>query len=182
MRGPKPTPITLSPMQRAVLQRLARRHTTSQQLVKRVRIILEADSGAGNWDIARQLGTDRGTVGVWRKRWVEAAPRLEAAQQAGTDERELLALVEEVLADQPRSGAPATFTSEQIVGKVALSCEDPASSGRPKAHWTPRELAAEAIKRGIVGSISPTSVGPKSAAGGLGRGGSETTSGQVLAQ
>ena len=69
MRGPKPTPITLSPMQRAVLQRLARRHTSSQQLVKRVRIILEANSGTGNWDITRQLGTDRGTVGVWRKRW-----------------------------------------------------------------------------------------------------------------
>ena len=68
MRGPKSTPITLSPMHRALLQRLARRHTTSQQLVKRVRIILEADSGACNWDIARQLGIDRGTVGVWRKR------------------------------------------------------------------------------------------------------------------
>ena len=177
MRGPKPNPITLTPTERAALERLVRRHTSSQQLVRRVRIILEADRGASNSQIAKQLGLDRGTVVSWRKRWLEAVPRLGAMQAEGGDERALMALVEGVLADGPRSGAPATFTPGQIVGIVALSCEDPALSGRPITHWTPRELAAEAVKRGIVGSISPTSVGRF-----LGRGGAEAPSGQVLAQ
>jgi putative transposase len=40
-----------------------------------------------------------------------------------------------------------------------VACEDPQESGRPVTHWTPRELAEEVIKRGIVTSISPRSVG-----------------------
>jgi len=43
---------------------------------------------------------------------------------------------------------------EQIVEIVAVACELPASSGRPISHWTPRELASEVVKRGIVASIS----------------------------
>ena len=177
MRGPKPTPITLSPDQRAVLERVVRRHTSPQRLVRRVRIIVEADRGVSNSRIGTLLGIDRGTVVSWRKRWLEAVPRLEAVQAGGGDERALMAIVEDVFADSPRSGAPATFTPEQIVGIVALSCEDPAASGRPITHWTPRELAAEAVERGIVSSISPTSVGRF-----LGRGGPEAPSGQALAQ
>ena len=37
---------------------------------------------------------------------------------------------------------------------IALSCEKPEDYGRPITHWTPRELAEEAIKQGIVESIS----------------------------
>src|SRR5262249_56042949 len=59
----------------------------------------------------------------------------------------------------PRRGPPATFTAEQIVQIVAVACEDPAASGRPVSHWTPREVAAEVRKRGIVATISTRSVG-----------------------
>ena len=45
-----------------------------------------------------------------------------------------------------RPGAPDTFTAEQRVALLALSCEPPALSGRPVSHWTPGELAAEAIQ------------------------------------
>jgi hypothetical protein len=59
---------------------------------------------------------------------------------------------------------------------VALACENPREeSGRPITHWTPPELADEAVKRGIVESISPRSVGRF-----LGRGGSEASSGAPL--
>ena len=58
-----------------------------------------------------------------------------------------------------RSGTPATFTAEQIVQRVAVACEDPADSGRPLSHWTPREVADEVRKRGIVETISTRSVG-----------------------
>ena len=81
MRGPKPPPIMLTPTQRETLQRLERRQRSSQQLVRRVRIVLEAASGASNTPIAGLLGIDRGQVRTWRKRWLECAPRLIAAEE-----------------------------------------------------------------------------------------------------
>ena len=53
-----------------------------------------------------------------------------------------------------RPGAPATFSAEQWCQIIALACEPPEASGRPISHWTPRELADEACKRGIVATIS----------------------------
>ena len=41
---------------------------------------------------------------------------------------------------------------------IALACEPPETSGRPITHWTGKELAEEAIARGIVDSISPSQV------------------------
>jgi len=37
---------------------------------------------------------------------------------------------------------------------MALACEPPAAAGRPRSHWTPRAFADEAIKRGMVTTIS----------------------------
>ena len=42
---------------------------------------------------------------------------------------------------------------------VALACEAPKASEHPVSHWTPTELATEAVKRHIVKKISPRSVG-----------------------
>jgi hypothetical protein len=65
----------------------------------------------------------------------------------------------EVLADKPRSGAPPTFTPEMITQIIALALQDPEEVGRPITHWTPAELADEAVRQGIVASISPRTVG-----------------------
>jgi hypothetical protein len=46
-----------------------------------------------------------------------------------------------------------------VVQIVALACENPKASGYPVSHWSPRELATEAVKRGIVEKISPRSIG-----------------------
>ena len=191
MRGPKPPPIILTPTQRETLQQLKRRQRSPQQLVRRVHIILEAaTTGTSNTRIAKLLGIDRGQVRTWRNRWLECAPRLiaaekEAKEKAGQDEVDddgsssgflITEVVEEVLADEPRPGTPPTFTPEQVVRIVALACEDPREdSGRPITHWTTAELADEAIKRGIVKSISARSVGRF-----LGRGGSEASSRALL--
>ncbi len=78
----------------------------------------------------------------WRRRW---------SQSSGP--------VAERLADAPRPGTPATFSAEQICAIVAMACEAPGESARPITHWTHQELADEALKRGIVASISPDSVG-----------------------
>ena len=42
---------------------------------------------------------------------------------------------------------------------MALACTLPADSERSISHWTPREGAAEAMKRGIVETISERHVG-----------------------
>lgn len=79
-------------------------------------------------------------------------------ESEGIDEKGLMAWVEDILTDQPRLGASATFSTEQVVEIVAQACEDPKVSGLPITDWTPKELATEAIKRGIVQNISPRSV------------------------
>ena len=68
----------------------------------------------------------------------------------------------DLLVDGPRSGRPGDFTAEQILQIIAIACEDPEeeeASDRPVSHWTPREVADEAVKRQIVPRISVRSVG-----------------------
>ena len=141
--------------------------------------VLAAAEGHNNEQIARRLRINRETARLWRRVWSDAQELLAAAEEEETSEKKALCeCVEEVLADAPRSGAPATFTPEQVVQIVALACEDPREgSGRAVTHWTPRELADEAVKRGIVGSISVRSVGRF-----LGRGGFEAPQDALLAQ
>src|SRR6266702_3431713 len=67
--------------------------------------------------------------------------------------------VPERLADAPRSGAPATYTPEQICAVIAMTCEKPSESERPISHWSQREIADEAMRRGLWSSISQGSVG-----------------------
>jgi len=126
--------------------------------VRRARIILLAAAGHNNSQIGRQVDLARGNVRTWRERWLAAAQALAAAEGELTD-KHLAQRIEQLLADEPRSGTPSTFSPEQVVQIVALACEKPADSGRPISHWSARELATEAQERGIVDSISARSVG-----------------------
>ncbi len=65
----------------------------------------------------------------------------------------------ERLQDAERPGAPATFSLEQILQLFAIACKNPQTYGRPISHWTPRELALEMVKQGIVKTISPRHIG-----------------------
>lgn len=159
VRGPKPTPIVVTNRQRAVLEQIARRQTNPQHVVRRTRIILAAATAANNDHVARDLAVDRGTVRIWRGRWVDAADQLHASEAADLTNQQLTACILAVLADAPRSGAPDTFTAEQIVQIVALACSMPQDAQRPTSHWIAREVADEAIKRGIVSAIAPRTVG-----------------------
>jgi transposase len=151
--------VTLPARQRAILERLARRATSEQRLVRRVRIVLAAADGRNNDQIARQFGLDRETVQRWRTRWLAAAAPLAAVEAAGSAAAELPQQIRAVLDDNQRAGAPPTFRAEQICQIVALACEPPPDSGRPVTHWTPAELAAEAVQRGLVPRISARTVG-----------------------
>lgn len=177
MRGPHASAVFLSDHLLAVVEHLTRCHTSSQRLVRRLTIVLAAASGLNNDQIARHLGIHRSTAQIWRMRWLAAATRLEAAVTVGDDDRLLARLVEDALDDAPRAGAPPTFTAEQVVQIVALACEPPPGSDRPVSHWTPREVADEAVARAIVSAISPRSVGRF-----LKRGPSPTASEPLLAE
>ena len=61
--------ITLSDDDRRTLKSWSRGRSTPARLVQRARIVLMAADGSENIDIARELGTDRQTVGRWRTRF-----------------------------------------------------------------------------------------------------------------
>ena len=143
-RGPKPPRIDLTPAERQALETLVQRPSTPQQLALRGRIVLACATGLNNTQIARQLGISPDAVRLWRRRWLDTAPGDPAAPPP----------VAARLVDLPRSGSPGRFTAEQCCQLIAMGCEKPAGSERPISHWTPREMAAEAQKRGIVARIS----------------------------
>ena len=159
MPGPQPHTIILSDKQHDLLTRLCRRQTSSQRLVRRAKTILLAAEGLSNASIASQLGLSRTTVSLWRHRWGAATEGLEAAEAAGDSDRTLLTRLQSMLADAPRPGTPSDFSAEQLTQIISVACESPEESGRPVSHWTPRELRDEVIKRGIVATISPRTVG-----------------------
>src|SRR4051794_41498191 len=66
MRGPRPAAIQVSPVQQALLERLRRRQTADQRLVRRASILLALAADPCVGAVARQLGHNRLTVRVWR--------------------------------------------------------------------------------------------------------------------
>jgi putative transposase len=159
MSRPQAVALQVSPLQQAVLQRLTRRQTADQRLVRRASLILVLAADPCVEAAARRQGLTRLSVRLWRDRWLQAGPALQRAEQDQAAPQQLLGLIEQVLADAPRPGAPPTFSPEQIVQIVAVACEPPEKSGRPIDHWTDRELADEVKKRQIVQAISPRTVG-----------------------
>ena len=151
--------IKLSERVRPLVEALARQRRTAYRQVQRAELLLAMAQGVGNNALARTHKVDRGVVRKWRTRWVALAAKLAHAETTTATDEQLRELLIAGLQDLPRSGTPVTFSAEQIVQIIALSCENPQASGRPVTHWTPPELAAEAAKRGLVRSISPTSVG-----------------------
>ena len=143
MPGPKAPPVMLAEDERQELLALIRAHKTPQHFSFRAQIILHLADGHNAHEVARLLGTSRLTVRRWRRHWL-TRPHCPVLER---------------LHDAPRPGTPATFSVEQWCQIMALACEPPADSGRPISHWTPRELADEAIKRGIVPTISERHVG-----------------------
>lgn len=163
-RGQAPAPpIPMTVLQREVLQDLGRRHTTSQQIAKRIRILLLANQEYSNSHIKRELGVSLNTVKSWRRRWQSAYDELviyesylHNQQVSPLDFRNRLI---SALTDLPRSGAPKTITLSQEKQIVALACEEPSQYQLEMTDWTHEMLAKVAIAKGIVTSISSRHVG-----------------------
>jgi transposase len=149
--------VVISERQQKVLCKLSTATTVAKRLVQRATIILLAFSGVPNQDIAKQVGLGRLQVGVWRRRWQDAFANL-IRIECSEDPPVLRKAIENLLADEPRPGCPGKFTAEQLTQLIALACEPPEKSGRPITHWTGKELADEAIARGIVDAISASQV------------------------
>ena len=151
--------VQLTTRQRTCLEQIIRRQTSPQRLVRRAKMLLALETGANECHVMRQMHLNRGTVRAWRRRWLAFAPKLGQLEADEGSDKALCTMIVEALTDQLRPGTPATFTAEQIVQIVAVACENPADSGRPVSHWTPREVAEEVRKRGMVETISTRSVG-----------------------
>jgi transposase len=134
-----PFQVVLSVEERRVLIARARSGRAPHRDVLRARIVLAAADGVTNAQIARRLGLCLDTVRKWRSRFC-------AARLAG-------------LKDRPRPGRRRVFVKTAEVEVKALACALPAETGVPLSRWSYTELAAEAVTRGLVPAVSPSTVG-----------------------
>jgi len=148
MRGPTPPAVALTAVERRDLEALAGAHRTPQQVALRARIVLAAADGANNAEIARRLGIEADTARLWRMRWLGLGTMVPG--ELGVAER---------LEDAPRPGGPCRITAAQVCRIMALACAAPPAAARPISHWSGRELAEEAVARGIVGRLSARHAG-----------------------
>src|SRR3989442_256910 len=155
MRGPKPEPLSLSEAESKALEMFVRRHSTPQQLAMRGRMILLANEGKNNGQIARELGVSVDTVRTWRMRWI-------GLQAASLEELP----IKDRLADVPRPGRPSQITAEQTCQMIAMACEQPKE--RQISHGKGRDMAEEVRRGGIIEQFPPQQAallqkgGPKS--------------------
>lgn len=133
-----PFVIILSDEERIELTRRARASRRPHRDVIRSRIVLAAADGRTNAGIAADLGLHLDTVRKWRRRF-------HRKRMAG-------------LTDLPRPGRPPGFTAVQVAEVKALACELPADSNIPLARWSCPDLAIEATRRGVVTSVSASTV------------------------
>lgn len=131
-RAGRPTvAIELSEDERATLRRWARRHSSSQALALRSRIVLACADGKTNTAIAAELGCNQVTVAKWRHRFAE--DRLEG------------------LGDAPRPGAARTVPDEIVEAIVVETLE---TTPKDATHWSTRALAQRhGISRQTVSEI-----------------------------
>ncbi len=125
----------------------------SHCLVERAEIILLIHAGKNNKTISQELRLQEETVGKWRKRWLSASTQFESCEGKP---KVMWQVIEATLSDAPRPGIEPTFTPEQVCQIIALACETPPEH---LSQWSRKALVEEAVKRGIVESISPTTVG-----------------------
>ena len=146
--------------EKAILERLNRKHTLPYNTKIRIQIVVTLDDPEVEvTTVAKKLGIARNTVYHWLDRWLTVKPFLTEVQEEGIVAKDLTKLLLTSFTDAPRSGTRPKFSVEQQLQILILVCEDPACSGRKISHWSQRELAIEVKLRGVVPSISPRTVG-----------------------
>lgn len=128
--------VKLEESERASLREMLNRGKHAARKLRRARILLKADEGWGDQDIADALETSRSTVEQVRQRFVEGG--LDAA-----------------LNEKKRPGAQRKLDGKQEAYLIATAC-----SKTPTGHqnWTLRMLATKVVEWGWVDSISPETI------------------------
>jgi transposase len=110
--------LVLSEAERTELKLLSSRRKTAQGLALRARIVLECARGLQNQEVADRLSVAKGTVGKWRRRFIER--RMDG------------------LRDEPRSGAPRSIEDVRIEAVIVRTLE---STPENATHWSSRGMA-----------------------------------------
>jgi len=119
-------PLSLTPSQRAMLQRWARGRRTPQRVTLRARIVLAAAEGLPNHRIAQELQVSRPTVLLWRERF---------ATQGANGLRQ----------DAPRPGRTPQVSAAKIDAVIKATLH---TTPRNATHWSVRTMArAQGLSR-----------------------------------
>ncbi len=128
--------VELKNEERAYLKKIIDQGSEKARKIKRVQILLQADKGKKDQQIAEWIGVTAGTVQRIRKRY--ATEGLESAIQ-----------------EKARSGRPVGIKAETRAKITALACTK-APGGRKR--WTLRLLADKVVELEYTESISHQSV------------------------
>lgn len=123
--------VDLSEEEREQLQRLISRGKVSAREAARARVLLKADEGLTDEQVAGALDLGSATVGRIRQRFVEEG--LEAA-----------------LHDKARPGQARKLSGKQEAHVIALACSEPPAG---HARWSLRLLAGKVVELGLAESI-----------------------------
>jgi transposase len=137
--------VDLSQIERTELRALLSSGKHASRKLKRAQILLAADAGAGDEEIARSVGVGGSTVYRIKRRFVEGN-------------------LERALCDEPRPGAERKLTGKQEALLVATACASP-----PEGHarWTLELLAGAMVKLTEHKSLSHETVRRRLAENGL---------------
>ena len=126
------SPLSITPAQRAILERLARGRRIAQRLTMRARIVLAAAEGLPNHRLAQALGVSRPTVLLWRARFEAQG-------------------VEGLRHDAPRPGRKPSVSAAQVKAVVDATLH---TTPPTATHWSVRTMAeAQGLSRMTVQRI-----------------------------
>mgnify|MGYP003524841849 FL=1 len=125
-------PLKLSVGDRDAIERWVNAHGTPQQVGLRSRIILAAAEGQSDSFIARELETNRKTVGLWRARFAEKG-------------------VSSLWEVAPGRGRKATYGVEKIKGILDATLQ---SKPKGMSQWSCRAMAdSQGVSKSTVSNI-----------------------------
>lgn len=131
--------VALTDEQRYGLERVVNSGRESARKITRARILLKADEGEPDEEIAQALGVGLATVGRVRKRFAEGGP------DAAVERR-----------PQPQRPQKRKLDGEAEARLITLACSDPPEG---HGHWTLDLLADRMVRLNFVPAVSRDTVG-----------------------
>lgn len=129
---PKLTTVPVTAEQRRTLEAWVRAPHTPQGVALRSRIVLLADDGKSNSEVARYLGVSRPTIILWRARFLEGGP-------------------EALTKIAPGRGRRVTYDADRVQQVVQATLQTTPAGA---THWSTRSMAkAEGLSKATVQRI-----------------------------